>query len=102
MIVSAWDRGTWLRKDLGVTRIVVFMPLSDELLLGFYERGEPDVQGRTHASILGWSDAVLEAVHDYIQWLFPLPEVSGANPSAPLMTPRVRQAFHASAEMRGR
>ena len=28
----------------------------------------------------------LERHHDYIQWLFPLPEPSGANPSAPLLS----------------
>jgi hypothetical protein len=28
----------------------------------------------------------LERHHDYIQWLFPLPEPSGANPDAPLLS----------------
>jgi hypothetical protein len=72
------------------------------LLLAFYRGFGRDVQGRTHAEILAWSDATLEAVHDYIQWLFPLPEPSGANPLAPLVTARVRTAFHESEEMRGR
>jgi hypothetical protein len=31
-------------------------------------------------------DAKLEEVHDYIQWLFPLPERSAFNPFAPLLT----------------
>jgi hypothetical protein len=71
-------------------------------LLAFYAGGARDAQGRTHSEILAWSDATLEAVHDYIQWLFPLPEPSGANPRAPLMTPRVRQAFQTSPAMRHR
>ncbi|HEY0786637.1 MAG TPA: opioid growth factor receptor-related protein [Acidobacteriaceae bacterium] len=78
------------------------MPLADELLLAFYRDERPDAQGRTLTNMLAWSDATLEAVHDYIQWLFPLPEVSGANPSAPLLTPRVQAAFRESDLIRGR
>lgn len=48
--------------------------------------GEPDDAGRTFDEILDWPDARLEAVHDYIQWIFPLPERSGANPWAPVLT----------------
>ncbi len=72
--------------------------MTDALLLAFYTRDGRDVQGRSHAEILGWSDALLEAVHDYIQWLFPLPEPSGANPRAPLLTPGVLGALRASDE----
>jgi hypothetical protein len=35
----------------------------------------------------------LERHHDYIQWLFPLPEPSGANPDAPLLTVEDIAAF---------
>jgi hypothetical protein len=37
--------------------------------------------------IRGLHPRELERVHDYIQWLFPLPEPSGANPTAPTLTP---------------
>ncbi len=69
-------------------------------LLGFYlvERG--DGRGRSLAAIQGWDDAALEAVHDYIQWLFPLPEASGFNPAAPRLTPADIAAFQASPELR--
>src|SRR5208283_1467128 len=33
-----------------------------------------------------WADGQLEAVHDYIQWVFPLPERSGFNVAAPVLT----------------
>ena len=38
------------------------------------------------ADILGWDDGRLEARHDFIQWLFPLPEPSRFNPGAPILT----------------
>ncbi|RMY72344.1 hypothetical protein D0864_10440 [Hortaea werneckii] len=40
-----------------------------------------------------WSDRTLEARHDYIQHLFPLPERSPVNPEAPVITKEVRDAF---------
>jgi hypothetical protein len=46
-----------------------------------------DHQGRRIDQIRAWEDWRLEAVHDYIQWLFPLPEASGFNPYAPVLTP---------------
>ena len=35
--------------------------------------------------IWAWDAARLEGVHDYIQWLFPLPEPSAFNPHAPIL-----------------
>jgi hypothetical protein len=35
---------------------------------------------------LAFDDENLEAVHDYIQWLFPLPEKSAFNPFAPILS----------------
>jgi hypothetical protein len=36
--------------------------------------------------VLGFSDEQLEQVHDYIQWLFPLPTRSAAQPQSPVLT----------------
>ena len=36
--------------------------------------------------ILAFSDAELEAVHDYIQWLFPMKEASAFNRDAPVLS----------------
>ncbi len=47
----------------------------------------PDSRGRLVTDVLGFSDEQLEAVHDYIQWLFPLETRSGAQPGAPVLTP---------------
>ena len=60
----------------------------------FYAGTGTDDRGRSLADILAWDDGRLEAVHDYIQWLFPLPEASAFNPSAPLLTDADIAAFH--------
>jgi hypothetical protein len=44
-----------------------------------------DAAGRRIDEILAFDDATLEAVHDYIQWLFPLPEPSRAVPGSPVL-----------------
>ena len=71
-------------------------------LVAFYRDGAPDDAGRTLAEILAWDDDRLEAIHDFIQWLFPLPEPSGANPAAPILDPATIRTFQASLAMRNR
>jgi hypothetical protein len=61
------------------------MQAADDKLTRFFAGGRDDL-GRTSDEILRWDDERLEMVHDYIQWIFPLPERSGANPSAPVLT----------------
>jgi hypothetical protein len=68
-------------------------------LVAFYS-GTPDAAGRTLAGILAWDDARLEAVHDYIQWVFPAREPSGVNPLAPLVTDATVRAFTGDAALR--
>jgi hypothetical protein len=46
----------------------------------------PDGRNRSIDEVLAFSDEKLERVHDYIQWLFPLPTRSSAQPSAPVLT----------------
>jgi hypothetical protein len=48
---------------------------------------KPDGRNRSLEEVLAFSDDDLERVHDYIQWLFPLPTRSSAQPSAPVLTP---------------
>jgi hypothetical protein len=62
-------------------------------LLRFYRLEGPDARGRMLAEIWAWDDTRLEAVHDYIQWLFPLRERSAFNPAAPVLTPATIAAF---------
>lgn len=62
----------------------------------------PDEEGRTLSSILAWPDSKLESSHDYIQQIFPLPEQSTFNPSAPLISAQVFSTFRERADLRGR
>jgi len=71
--------------------------MSDKVL-SFY-RGGRDDDGRTLKEILAWSDVELETVHDFIQWLFPLPERSSANPYAPVLDAATIEAFRRSEEL---
>jgi hypothetical protein len=69
-------------------------------IVEFYAGKAPDSQGRFLKEILAWDDSRLEAVHDYIQWLFPLPERSAFNPDAPLLDSPTIEAFRESAALR--
>ena len=61
-----------------------------------------DRRGRTISSILAWSDDELEYHHDYIQLLFPLPEGSPFNPSAPVIDEATFNAFRSRLELQTR
>ena len=65
-------------------------------IVGFYDIAmkQPDYQGRDLDDILDYTDLELEVDHSYIQILFPLPERSPHNMLAPVITPKVRGAFH--------
>lgn len=54
-------------------------------IVAFYTGQRPDHRGRMLAEIQRWDLAQLEDVHDFIQWLFPLPEPSPVNPAAPTL-----------------
>ncbi|KAL8960762.1 MAG: hypothetical protein Q9183_005409 [Haloplaca sp. 2 TL-2023] len=59
----------------------------------FYSNTAPasDSRGRTLVDILSFDRSQLETRHDYIQLLFPLPERSPFNPSAPIID---KATFH--------
>ncbi len=69
-------------------------------VVAFYEGRAPDDLGRFHEDVLRFDDEKLEYVHDFIQWLFPLPERSGAQPSAPILDDAAIDAFRARPELR--
>ncbi len=51
----------------------------------FLRGGARDERGRLLADVLGFNDAQVKGVHDFVQWLFPLPEASRAVPGAPVL-----------------
>ncbi len=69
-------------------------------LTAFYRGTGTDVEGRTISDIWAYSDAELEGVHDFIQWLFPLRERSRFNPDAPLLTDADIAEFRADPALR--
>lgn len=72
-----------------------------DAIVAFYSGGR-DAAGRTLEQILAWDDERMEAVHDYIQWLFPTVQPSGVNPLAPLITRDTVRAFAADETLRAR
>jgi len=73
--------------------------LVNSRIIGFYGGTEPDHRGRYLHEIQQWPDDQLEAVHDYIQWLFPLPERSGFNVAAPVLNRETIQEFRARPDL---
>jgi len=68
--------------------------------VAFYEGSAPDDRGRFLSDIIAFDDERIESVHDFIQWLFPMPERSGANPSAPILDRAAIDEFRARPELR--
>jgi hypothetical protein len=58
----------------------------DSIIVQFYLGKTSDNRERTIEQIWQWDYDVLERTHDYIPWLFPLPEVSRFHPHAPILT----------------
>jgi hypothetical protein len=69
-------------------------------LVKFYRGEGRDSEGRLLSDIWAWGNRELEDVHDFIQWLFPLPEPSRFNPDAPLVTKEDVAAFEADERLR--
>ena len=74
--------------------------MHDSALVAFYRGEGRDHRGRLLSHIHQYSFDSLERHHDYIQWLFPLPEPSGANASAPLLSKDDIATFAADASLR--
>jgi hypothetical protein len=66
-------------------------------LHGFLAGIGPDHHGRHIGAVLSFSDREIESIHDFIQWLFPLPEPSRAQPSAPVLSEQEIAAIRADA-----
>jgi hypothetical protein len=74
----------------------------DDPIVSFYAGEIPDSSGRKIEEIWNFNDRQLETVHDFIQWLFPLPTRSAYNPEAPLLTERTAGAFRRGDALRSR
>ena len=70
--------------------------MSARPIVMFLEGEGPDARGRTLFEVLAMNDVALEHRHDFIQWLFPLPEPSEVVPDSPVLTPEDVQAIRMS------
>lgn len=68
-------------------------------LIGFLSGTAQDGAGRLLPDLLAWPDQRLEQVHDFIQWMFPLPEPSPVNPDAPVLDAGTIAEIRARAEI---
>ena len=68
--------------------------------LAFYRGDGCDHRGRSLSDIHEFDFYELEFNHDYIQWLFPLPEPSGASASAPILSNDDIAAFESDESLR--
>lgn len=71
-------------------------------VLAFYDGSGFDAAGRSIDEVWAWDHRRLEMAHDFIQWLFPTPELSRFNPDAPLLSTGDIKAFRASANLQAR
>ena len=74
--------------------------MAESELVAFYRGDGRDHRGRLLSDIHEFDFHELEHNHDYIQWLFPLPEPSGANASAPLLSNDDISRFQADESLR--
>jgi hypothetical protein len=76
--------------------------VAESALVAFYRGDRRDHRGRLLSDIHKFDFSELEFNHDYIQWLFPLPEPSGANATAPLLSSEDTASFSSDASLRRR
>ena len=55
-------------------------------IVDFLKGAGTDAAGRTVFDVVALDDRSVERTHDFIQWLFPLAEPSGANRRAPVLS----------------
>ena len=65
-------------------------------IIPFFEGRVPHPSGRTFDEILALNNNALEQAHDIVQWIFPLPEPSKAQPNAPYLSAEELAEFRAN------
>lgn len=97
------EAGESIRSTSSSLSVTTARPYTNRLI-NFYTHpnGSRDYEGRTLSDILRFPDYDLERYHDYIQWLFPLPERSPYNPDAPQIDQPTAEAFRTRLELRSR
>ena len=74
--------------------------MAESRIVSFHRHTGTDHRGRTLVEIRAFDADRLEGTHDFMQWLFPLPEPSRPNPLAPLLAQADIEAFAAEEGLR--
>lgn len=74
----------------------------DSRLINFYRGKATDHAGRFIEEIWNYSFEELEYHHDFIQWIFPLPEQSRVLPEAPLLSIQDQEIFRKDPDLQKR
>jgi hypothetical protein len=69
-------------------------------IVRFYGSEGNDDRGRSLAQVQAWPDDLLESVHDFIQWMFPLRERSAFNPDVPVLDSDTINLFRSNAKLK--
>lgn len=72
----------------------------ESTLIKFFRGDRTDHAGRTIEDILALDDFWLEHTHDYLQWIFPIPEPSQYNARVPVLTREDRAWFRTDRRLR--
>lgn len=72
----------------------------DSALIKFFRGDGTDHADRTLVDILAYDDFWLEHTHDYLQWLFPIPEPSQYNARVPALTSEDIACFRTDKHLR--
>jgi hypothetical protein len=69
-------------------------------IVRYYSGQGTDDRGRTLAEVQAFDDSMMEYIHDFIQWVFPLRDRSAFHPEAPVLTDEDVRAFRERPELR--
>jgi hypothetical protein len=71
-------------------------------IVKFYNGDGIDDVGRTFEDVLALDDVEFEKCHNFIQWIFPLPEPSMAQPQSPVLTEEDIKIIASTQELKDR
>lgn len=105
--VPELEGNNWTRDFESCQRLVVLLNSRNSkpppmAIIEFYRGSGVDGAGRTIEEVLSFTHDQMEEVHDYIQWLFPLPEPSQWQPQSPILTEAELEVFRTDKDVRRR
>src|SRR5436190_1833952 len=84
--IAAWTGHSWTLGSPAIPSVIDCNALPSHWG-ALSTPGRAGGRGRTLEDVFAFSNADIERVHDFIQWLFPLPTRSAAQPGSPVLSP---------------